>query len=182
MRFKYFLGRVVAFLALLVLWPLLLVIALLAKLKMSDGPVLFRQQRVGQYGRLFTIYKFRTMPITPFSERLRRHKLDELPQLWNVIIGDMSLVGPRPEVEKYVRLYTPEQRVVLSVRPGITDYASIEFSDENEILGRSSDPELMYIEEIMPKKIEFNMKYINNPTLTEYFKIIFLTFSKILKH
>jgi lipopolysaccharide/colanic/teichoic acid biosynthesis glycosyltransferase len=85
-------------------------------------------------------------------------------------------------VEKYVRLYTPEQRVVLSVRPGITDYASIEFSDENEILGRSSDPELMYIEEIMPKKIEFNMKYINNPTLTEYFKIIFLTFSKILKH
>ena len=98
MRFKYFLGRVVALLALLVLWPLLLVIALLVKLKMSDGPVLFRQQRVGQYGRLFTIYKFRTMPITPFSKWLRRYKLDELPQLWNVLIGDMCFVGPRPDV------------------------------------------------------------------------------------
>ena len=94
----------------------------------------------------------------------------------------MSLVGPRPEVEKYVRLYTPEQRVVLSIRPGITDHASITFSNENEILGQAEDPEQMYIEEIMPLKIEYNMKYINNPTLKEYFKIILVTFIKILKH
>ena len=94
----------------------------------------------------------------------------------------MSLVGPRPEVEKYVRLYTPSQRVVLTVRPGITDYASIEFSDENVILGQAKNPEKMYIEQIMPRKIELNLKYINNMTLKEYFKIILLTFTKIIDH
>ena len=120
--------------------------------------------------------------ITKAGYYIRKYKLDELPQLWNVFIGEMSLVGPRPEVEKYVRLYTPSQRVVLSVNPGITDYASIEFSNENELLGKSDNPERMYVEEIMPKKIQYNLRYINNRTLKEYFKIIFLTVAKISKH
>lgn len=147
----------------------------------------------------FRLYKFRTMRrgsdrgrlitvggkdtrITKAGYYIRKYKLDELPQLWNVFIGEMSLVGPRPEVEKYVRLYTPSQRVVLSVSPGITDYASIEFSNENELLGKSDNPERLYVEEIMPKKIQYNLRYINNRTLKEYFKIIFLTVAKISKH
>ena len=120
--------------------------------------------------------------ITKVGYYIRKYKLDELPQLWNVFIGEMSLVGPRPEVERYVNLYTPSQRVVLNHQPGITDYASIKFSDENVILGSAEDPEKMYIEEIMPKKIEYNLRYINNRTVKEYFKIIFLTFEKIIRH
>ena len=112
---------------------------------------------------------------------IRKYKIDELPQLLNVLKGDMSIVGPRPEVRKYVDLYTDEQRLVLSIKPGITDYASIEYIDENEILGKSSDPEKTYIEDIMPEKIKYNMKYINNKTLFEYFKIIFLTGLKIFR-
>ena len=151
MRFKYFLGRVVALLALLVLWPLLLVIALLVKLKMSDGPVLFRQQRVGQYGRLFTIYKFRTMPITPFSERLRRHKLDELPQLWNVLKGDMSFVGPRPERKYYIEKiieHNPKYVELYQVRPGLTSYATLYngYTDTMDKMLRRLDMDLDYLE------------------------------------
>lgn len=112
---------------------------------------------------------------------IRKYKLDELPQLINVVIGDMSLVGPRPEVKRYVDLYTPEQRRVLSVKPGITDYASIEYMDENTILGNAKDPDKEYVEQIMPAKIELNMKYINNPSLTEYFKIIVLTIFKVFR-
>lgn len=195
---KRFFDILLSSLGLIAFSPLLLFLYVIIRCG-SKGPGFYSQKRIGKDGRAFNLYKFRTMRtgsdrdtlitvgghdtrITKEGYWLRKYKLDELPQLWNVIIGDMSLVGPRPEVEKYVRLYTPEQRVVLSVRPGITDYASIEFSDENEILGRSNDPERMYIEEIMPRKIEFNMKYINNPSLTEYFKIILLTFEKILKH
>jgi lipopolysaccharide/colanic/teichoic acid biosynthesis glycosyltransferase len=187
----------------------------------SPGPIFFSQERVGQNGKTFRMYKFRSMymdaearkaalmaqnkvsdglmfkmdddPRIIGSEKknkngkprgignfIRRTSLDEFPQFWNVLIGDMSLVGPRPEVERYVRLYTPEQRVVLSVKPGITDYASIAYSDENLILGMSDDPEKMYVEQIMPKKIEYNLQYINNQTMKEYFKIIFLTFAKII--
>ena len=138
-------------------------------------------RRGSDRGRLITVGGKDTR-VTKAGYYIRKYKLDELPQLWNVFIGEMSLVGPRPEVEKYVRLYTPSQRVVLNVKPGITDYASIEFSNENELLGKSDNPERMYIEEIMPKKIEYNLRYINNRTLKEYFKIIFLTFAKILKH
>ena len=165
----------------------------------SRGPGFYSQKRVGKNGMPFRLYKFRTMRrgsdrghlitvggkdtrITKAGYYIRKYKLDELPQLWNVFIGEMSLVGPRPEVEKYVRLYTPSQRVVLSVSPGITDYASIEFSNENELLGKSDNPERMYVEEILPKKIQYNLRYINNRTLKEYFKIIFLTFAKISKH
>lgn len=106
---------------------------------------------------------------------MRKYKLDELPQLFNVLKGDMSLVGPRPEVRKYVDLYTDEQRKVLSVRPGITDYASIEYVDENTILGQAEDADKVYVEQIMPDKIHYNMKYIEHRSVMEYFKIIFLT-------
>jgi len=112
---------------------------------------------------------------------IRRFKLDELPQLLNVFVGDMSLVGPRPEVRKYVDLYNQEQLKVLSIRPGITDYASIEYVDENEILGSATDPEKVYIEEIMPHKISLNMKFIEHKSSKEYFYIIFLTFWRIVK-
>ena len=181
---------------LILISPLLLLIYILIRFT-SKGPGFYSQKRVGKNGVPFRLLKFRTMRIgsdkgtlitiggrdsriTKVGYYLRKYKLDELPQLWNVLIGDMSLVGPRPEVERYVRLYTPEQRVVLSVKPGITDYASIAYSDENLILGMSDDPERMYIEQIMPKKIEYNLQYINNQTMKEYFKIIFLTFAKII--
>ena len=118
--------------------------------------------------------------ITRIGYYIRKYKIDELPQLWNVLMGDMSLVGPRPEVQKYVDLYTEEQRKVLSVRPGITDYASIEYVDENILLAKSDDPDRTYVEVVMPAKIVLNMKYINNKSLKEYFKIIFLTLAKIV--
>ena len=185
-------------LGLILLSPIFLIIYVVIR-SSSKGPGFYSQKRIGKHGRPFRLYKFRTMRIGSDKGRLitvggkdsritkagfyiRKYKLDELPQLWNVLIGDMSLVGPRPEVERYVKLYTPAQRVVLSVKPGITDYASIAFSEENIILGRAKNPEKMYIQEIMPKKIEINLQYINNRNLKEYFKIIFLTFVKILKH
>ncbi|MBR6974758.1 MAG: sugar transferase [Bacteroidaceae bacterium] len=185
-------------LGLILLSPIFLIIYVVIR-SSSKGPGFYSQKRIGKHGRPFRLYKFRTMRIGSDKGRLitvggkdsritkagfyiRKYKLDELPQLWNVLIGDMSLVGPRPEVERYVKLYTPSQRVVLSVKPGITDYASIAFSEENIILGRAKNPEKMYIQEIMPKKIEINLQYINNRNLKEYFKIIFLTFVKILKH
>ena len=183
-------------LGLVILWPLLLIIWLLIVLE-SRGGGFYTQERIGKDGVPFRLYKFRSMRpdsdkgslitigghdsrITKTGFFIRKYKLDELPQLWNVLKGDMSLVGPRPEVRKYVDLYTPEQRVVLRVRPGITDYASIEYADENEILGKADDPERTYIEQIMPEKIRYNLKYINHPTVGEYFKIIFLTFKKII--
>ncbi len=185
-------------LGLTLLSPVFLVIYIIIR-SSSRGPGFYSQKRIGKNGIPFRLYKFRTMHrgsdrgrlitvggkdtrITKAGYYIRKYKLDELPQLWNVFIGEMSLVGPRPEVEKYVRLYTPSQRVVLSVNPGITDYASIEFSNENELLGKSDNPERMYVEEIMPKKIQYNLRYINNRTLKEYFKIIFLTVAKISKH
>ncbi len=117
--------------------------------------------------------------ITKSGYFLRANKLDELPQLINVLLGDMSLVGPRPEIRKYVELYSHDQKMVLLVKPGITDWASIEFISENEILGRSSNPEKTYIEEIMPAKIELNKRYIKNRGLGEYFKILWLTTAKL---
>ena len=183
---------------LILLSPLLLLVYVLVRTE-SKGPGFYSQKRIGKDGVPFRLYKFRSMRrgsdkghlitvggrdsrITKVGYYIRKYKIDELPQLWNVLIGDMSLVGPRPEVERYVRLYTPEQRIVLSVKPGITDYASIAFSNENELLGQAKDPEEMYVNEIMPKKIEYNLNFINNRTLVEYFKIIFMTLCKILKH
>lgn len=164
----------------------------------SRGGGLYVQERVGKGGRPFRLYKFRSMRLGADSKGLitvgghdsritrtgyfiRKYKLDELPQLFNVLKGDMSVVGPRPEVERYVRLYTPEQRRVLSVRPGITDYASIEYVDENVILGKADDPDRVYIEQIMPDKIAYNMKYIDNRSVAEYFKIILMTLRRIIR-
>lgn len=183
-------------LGILFLSPLLLVLSLLICIE-SRGGALFRQKRIGKDGKEFTIYKFRSMRIgsdkkgmltlgnkdprvTPLGVFLRKSKLDELPQLFNVLKGDMSFVGPRPELAYYVDFYTPEQRKILSVRPGITDYASIEYIDEDRLLGESDDPDRAYIEQIMPDKIRYNMKYIENRSVKEYFKVIFLTFRKLI--
>ena len=192
-----FFDFILSLVGLVVLALIFIVLAIWIKID-SKGPVFYKQVRVGQNGIDFGLIKFRSMVvdadkkglitvggrdprITRSGYFIRKYKLDELPQLINVLLGDMSLVGPRPEVRKYVDLYTDEQQKVLSVKPGITDYASIEYMDENEILGKSSDPEKTYIEEIMPEKIKYNMKYINNKNLFEYFKIILLTVLKIVR-
>ena len=186
-----------SFIGLIILSPLFVVVYICVVLS-SRGGGFYVQSRVGKNGGDFNLYKFRSMRIgadrsglitvgkrdsrvTRIGYFIRKFKLDELPQLLNVLKGDMSFVGPRPEVRKYVNMYTPEQRKVLSVRPGITDYASIEYIDENAILGSASDPDKAYIEQIMPDKIKYNMKYINHQTIGEYFKVIFLTLGKILK-
>lgn len=182
---------------LVLLSPLFLVLYVLIRIG-SRGGGFYSQERIGKDGVPFRLYKFRSMRqdadkqglitvggrdprITKVGYFIRKYKLDELPQLWNVFIGDMSLVGPRPEVEKYTRLYTEEQRKVLSVRPGITDWASIEYVDENRILGEADDPDKAYVEQIMPDKIRYNMIFINHQTVGEYFKIIFTTFFKIFR-
>ena len=182
-------------LGLLLLSPVFLVLYILIRLE-SRGGGFYVQERIGKDGVPFGLYKFRSMRcgsdqkglltvgerdnrITHLGYFLRRYKLDELPQLFNVLKGDMSLVGPRPEVRKYVEMYTDEQREVLKVKPGITDYASIEYVNENEILGNADDPDKVYIEQVMPDKIKLNMRYIRNQSLIEYFKIIFLTFGSI---
>ena len=183
--------------ALLVLWPLLLLIALAIKID-DPGPVFYRQVRVGRNGKEFRIFKFRTMVvdadkkglqitvgrdsrITRMGAFLRKTKLDELAQLLNVFIGDMSFVGPRPEVPKYVSMYTPYQRQVLLVRPGITDYASIAYRNENDLLASSDDPERMYIDVIMPDKIELNMKYLREISPIADLRLIFGTIWAVVK-
>ncbi len=181
---------------LIILLPFMLIIAIFIKLD-SKGPVFFKQLRVTKNGREFKIFKYRTMRvgsdkysqitvgkddrITKIGSFLRKYKLDEIPQLINVLIGDMSLVGPRPEVPKYVALYTDEQKEILKVRAGITDYASIEFSNENDLLASEEDPEKAYIKKVMPKKIELNKKYISEISMLTDIKIILLTIKKILK-
>ena len=184
-----------SFLGLLILSPVLLVIALWIWVG-SKGPVIYKQKRVGKNGREFLMFKFRTMytdaekqgfltvgttdkRITPQGLFLRKYKLDELPQLFNVLTGEMSVVGPRPEVKKYVDLYTPEERSVLNVLPGITDIASVVYRNENEILAGQADPEKYYIEYIMPEKIKLNRQFINEPTVINYLKVIYHTFRKI---
>jgi lipopolysaccharide/colanic/teichoic acid biosynthesis glycosyltransferase len=186
-----------SFLGLILLFPLFLIISLFIAIN-SKGGIFYKQTRVGKNSVDFKLYKFRTMTtgsdkgslitigdkdsrITKVGYFLRKYKLDELPQLLNVLKGDMSLVGPRPEVRRYVDLYSEEQQKILQIRPGITDYASIEYMDENSILGNSADPDRTYVEQVMPCKIEYNMLYINHYTLQEYFKIIFLTIWKIIK-
>ncbi|WP_338958373.1 sugar transferase [Fusobacterium vincentii] len=183
-------------LGLIILLPFMLIIAILIKID-SKGPIFFKQIRVTKGEREFKILKYRTMRvgsdkysqitvgkdkrITKIGSFLRKYKLDEIPQLINVLIGDMSLVGPRPEVPKYVALYTDEQKEILKVRAGITDYASIEFSDENDLLASEKNPEEAYIEKVMPKKIELNKKYLSEISVLTDIKIILLTIKKILK-
>jgi lipopolysaccharide/colanic/teichoic acid biosynthesis glycosyltransferase len=182
---------VFSLLGLIILFPILFLIALWVKLD-SKGPIFYVQKRVGLKGVDFNLYKFRSMRldsnklglltiggrdprITRSGYFIRRYKIDELPQLVNVLIGEMSLVGPRPEVRKYVDLYNESQQRVLWVRPGITDEASIAFKNENEILARSTNPEHAYIHEIMPAKIELNKRFIEDPSVFNYCKIIFKT-------
>lgn len=195
---KRLLDFVASFIGLFLLSPVLLIIALLIK-RDSPGPVFFRQERIGQYGKPFHIHKFRTMTvaqpstamqitvgqdarITRIGAFLRHYKIDELPQLIDVLQGSMSLVGPRPEVPKYVALY-PEavKSVVLSVRPGITDLASIEYRSESELLGKSSNPEQTYIEEVMPAKLAYCVQYVEQQSLWLDIQIIARTFIAILK-
>ena len=162
----------------------------------SKGGVFYKQERIGRFGKSFKLYKFRSMRmdsdklgkltvgmkdnrITRIGYYIRKFKLDEFPQFINVLKGEMSIVGPRPEVIEYVNLYTEQQKLVLSIKPGITDYASIMFFKENEILAKSENPVETYIKEIMPHKLELNLKYLNNQSFTEDLKIIILTIKKI---
>lgn len=183
--------------ALAILWPLLLLIALAIWID-DPGPVFYRQVRVGRNGKTFRIFKFRSMVmdadkkglaitvgrdsrITRVGTVLRKTKLDELAQLLNVLFGQMSFVGPRPEVPKYVELYTPYQRQVLLVRPGITDYASIAYRNENDLLAGAPNPEAMYIEQIMPDKIELNMKYLREISPLADIRLILKTIVAVIK-
>lgn len=183
--------------ALLVIWPVLLLIALAIKID-DPGPVFYRQVRVGKDGKEFRIFKFRTMivdadkkglqitvgkdnRITRMGRLLRKTKLDELAQLINVFVGEMSFVGPRPEVPRYVNLYTPYQRQVLLVRPGITDYASIAYRNENDMLEGAEDPDRMYIDVIMPDKIELNMKYLREISPLADIRLILSTIVAVIR-
>jgi lipopolysaccharide/colanic/teichoic acid biosynthesis glycosyltransferase len=192
-----FLDIIFSLIGLILLAPFLLIISIAIKIN-SQGSIFYKQKRVGKNNIDFYLFKFRSMyidadkkglltvggkdsRITKVGYYLRKFKLDELPQLLNVLKGEMSIVGPRPEVRKYVDLYTTEQMKVLTVSPGITDYASIEFRNENELLATVEDAESYYITHIIPKKIQLNLKYINDKTIVSYFKIIFLTATNILK-
>lgn len=186
----------VSFIILSVFLPFGILIALAIVLE-SKGGAFYRQERIGKNGVPFKLWKFRTMRvdadklgkltvgmrdprITRVGYFIRKSKLDEFPQFLNVLVGEMSIVGPRPEVQEYVNLYTEDQRKILSVKPGITDYASLEYFKENELLGKSDNPRETYIHEIMPAKIELNKKYIANPTLSRDIKIMWQTFLKIV--
>jgi lipopolysaccharide/colanic/teichoic acid biosynthesis glycosyltransferase len=182
----------------LLLSPILIIIGVLIKLT-SNGPFLYMQERVGHFNSNFKVFKFRTMKvnsdklglltvggrdsrITSVGYFLRKYKLDELPQLFNVLFGQMSLVGPRPEVRKYVELYTLQQQKVLEIKPGITDWASIIYREENNILEKSINPEADYINIILPDKIKYNLIFIEKYNSTEYLKIIFVTIWKIISN
>ena len=179
----------------ILLFPVLFILWICIQLESSGGGF-YRQVRVGKDGIDFRLWKFRTMQtgadkkglltiggrdsrVTQIGYYLRKYKLDELPQLINVLVGEMSIVGPRPEVRKYVELYSPDQRKVLSVKPGITDYASIEYSNENELLAQSENPEKTYIEEVLPAKLELNMQYIQTMNIGTDIQIILSTIKKI---
>ena len=186
-----------SFIGLILLLPFFLIIGIILVICSREG-IFFIQERVGKNNRNFRLIKFKTMVsdadkqggltvgardsrITWIGFLLRKYKLDELPQLINVLKGEMSLVGPRPELRKYVDLYSEEQKKVLAIRPGITDIASLEYIDENEILGTSANPEQTYIEQILPAKLELNRKFLENRRLGNYFRIIGLTIKKIFR-
>ena len=192
---KRFFDILVSFLALIVLSPLFLIISILILLG-SRGNVFYKQIRVGKNAKDFYLFKFRTMTpnsdvkglltigendnrVTRIGFYLRNYKLDELPQLLNVFKGDMSIVGPRPEVRKYVDIYNEEQKKVLSIRPGITDYASIKYIEEGKFLNMARDPEQFYINELMPAKLELNLKYLRERNFFTDINILFETFFKI---
>ena len=192
---KRFFDLILSFIGLLIIVPILFLITILIKIS-SSGPVFYKQVRVGKNNKDFKIFKFRTMHVnahkkglltvggrdprvTSIGYYLRKFKLDELPQLINVFKGDMSFVGPRPEVRQFVNLYSEIQMKVLNVKPGITDLASIEFRNENEILSKEEDSNQYYIDNIMPKKLEINLKYINQRNLLKDFVVIIKTIKVI---
>ncbi|MDC4250803.1 sugar transferase [Clostridium perfringens] len=177
--------------------PILILVSIMIKLT-SKGPIIFKQERVGKNKKIFYIYKFRTMTdcddkasdrqvtvindqrITRIGRILRKYKIDELPQLYNVLKGDMSFVGPRPEVKKYVKFYEEEYDEILKIKPGITDLASIEYIDENTIISKYSDPEKVYIEEVLPKKLMLNKRYIEEMSIKNDILLILKTIKKII--
>ena len=190
MWLKTIFDKVFSFVGLLFLWPVFIVVALLIKIKMPGGPVLFVQKRVGKGGRLFSMYKFRSMivnhggstitiagenRITPFGVTLRRYKLDELPELWNVLIGDMSFVGPRPDVPGYADMLVGEDREILQLRPGITGPASLKYRNEEEILAEVEDPQSYNDQVIFPDKVRINRYYLHHYSFWMDLKIILAT-------
>ncbi len=190
MWLKNIFDTVCSFLGLLFLWPLLLIVAILIKIKMPGGPVIFKQQRVGKDAKLFTMYKFRSMTvahsgssvsvagesrITPLGAKLRKYKLDELPELWNVLKGDMSFVGPRPDVPGYADKLEGEDRLILKLRPGITGPASLKYANEEELLAHVDDPIKYNDEVIFPDKVKINLEYYYNHTLWGDIKLILKT-------
>lgn len=190
MQIKTVFDRISSFLGLIFLSPLLVVVGILIYFKMPGGSVVFKQKRVGQHGRLFTMYKFRSMTvshsgssvsvkgesrITPLGAVLRKYKLDELPELWNVLIGDMSFVGPRPDVPGYADKLEGESRRILLLKPGITGPASLKFRNEEELLAMQSDPKAYNDEILYPEKVRINLEYLNNWSFMYDIKIIIYT-------
>lgn len=187
---KYLFDRIMAFVGLIVLSPVLLVVWMLIRVKMPDGPAVFTQKRVGKDGKLFTMYKFRSMSahhsgstvsvagesrITPLGARLRRYKLDELPELWNVLIGDMSFVGPRPDVPGYADKLEGDDRRVLQLRPGITGPASLKYRDEEILLAGQANPQEFNDKVIYPDKVRINLYYLDHYSFLADIKMIFAT-------
>lgn len=190
MAMKYVFDRIMALIGLLFLWPVLLAVAILIKVNMPGGPVIFKQKRVGRNGQLFTMYKFRSMTvghggssvsvagesrITPLGAKLRHYKLDELPELWNVLIGDMSLVGPRPDVPGYADQLKGKDRDVLKLRPGITGPASLKYRDEEDLLVGQDNPQKYNDEVIFPDKVRINLYYLHHYSFIKDIEMIFCT-------
>lgn len=190
MLLKYLFDRICALLGLIVVSPLLLVVAVLIKVRMPDGPILYTQKRVGKDGKLFTIYKFRTMRvgtdqssvsiagesrITPLGEKLRRYKIDELPELWNVLIGDMSFVGPRPDVPGYADCLTGDDRRILRLRPGITGPASLKYRNEEYLLAQQPNPQAYNDQVLFPDKVRLNKYYLDHYSFAKDLQMIFCT-------
>lgn len=190
MLFKSAFDRGTSLIGLIILLPVLIIVSILIRVKMPRGPVIFKQKRVGQHGRLFTMYKFRSMSIshsgssvsvkgesriTPLGAKLRKYKLDELPELWNVLIGDMSFVGPRPDVPGYADKLEGENRRMLLLKPGITGPASLKYRNEEELLAEQEDPQKYNDEVLFPDKVRINIEYLDNWSFWNDIKIIIYT-------
>ena len=190
MLLKWIFDRLVSLIGLLLLWPIFIVVAIFIKMKMPGGPVLFVQKRVGQYGKLFKMYKFRSMTvghsgssvsvagesrITPLGVKLRKYKLDELPELWNVLRGDMSFVGPRPDVPGYADQLKGRDREILKLKPGITGPASMKYRNEEDLLAKVDDPQKYNDEVIYPDKIRLNLYYLGHYSFIKDIQMILCT-------
>lgn len=193
MILKYIFDRLVSLIGLMLLWPVFIIVAILIKVKMPGGPVLFVQNRVGRYGKIFKVHKFRSMTvkketdahtgvaaaetvrITPLGEKLRRYKLDELPELWDVLIGQMSFVGPRPDIPGYADLLEGEDRDILKLRPGITGPATLKYRNEEEILASVDNPQQYNDEIIYPDKVRLNKYYLHHYSFFKDIQMIFCT-------